>query len=335
MTSTPLVAATAFVTTAALVVPVILLLRRVGMLDRPTARSSHDRPTPRGGGLAIGVGALVALAAADRLAGDPASGLVAAAGGIGFIGLVDDVRPVPALRRLFAQLVPAAVALVWLLHGLHESPVVGAVVVASSLLWIVWFANAFNFMDGINGLAIAQVVVVGATWWIVGDSEGARVLETGGAIIGAAALAFAPANSPRARAFLGDTGSYFLGSWIAAIAVLGLREGVAPEAVLAPLALFTVDPGFTLARRLARRARWDEPHREHVYQRLVLLGWSHTRTTALIAAMIVACALLGSVSESGSDVARVLADVGIAAAVLTYLLMPGLVARTATARLSG
>jgi UDP-GlcNAc:undecaprenyl-phosphate/decaprenyl-phosphate GlcNAc-1-phosphate transferase len=193
---------------------------------------------------------------------------------------------------------------------------------AGAVFWIVGFVNAYNFMDGIDGISVAQAFGAGATWFAVGTVEDIPVLAAGGAIVAGAVLGFAPYNLPRARMFLGDVGSYFVGAWLATVAILGLRAGIAPEAVLAPLALYAADTGATLARRVARGELWYQPHRDHAYQRLGDAGWSHVQTSALVAACIVTCGLLGALSLADSVALRVSADLTIVGVIGGYLLTP-------------
>lgn len=162
----------------------------------------------------------------------------------------------------------------------------------------------------------------GATWFVVGRLAGKCRPGRGGAIAAGAALGFAPYNVARPRMFLGDVGSYFIGAWLAAVAVVGLRAGVAPEAEMAPLGLYLADTGATLLRRVVRGERWYLPHRDHAYQRLTDLGWSHVQASAFVLACIGACAALGAVSLGASVPARVAADVAVAGVVGAYLLTP-------------
>lgn len=305
------------------VAPLVLaLLRRAAVLDHPSARSSHSSPIPRGGGLAPAAGALLAIALTPSLSSQHRLALALAAGLFGVTGLVDDLVGVRALHRLAIQFVVAALAGLFLLDALTGPALWQAVFAAGAVFWIVAFVNAYNFMDGIDGISVAQAVGAGATWFAVGTHTATPALAAGGAIVAGAALGFAPYNLPRARMFLGDAGSYFLGAWLAGVAVLGLRAGVAPEAVLAPLALYVADTGATLLRRVARGERWSEPHRDHAYQRLGDAGWSHMQTSAFVAGCIGLCGLLGAVSLGGSVAARVAADVAIAGVIGGYLLAP-------------
>jgi UDP-GlcNAc:undecaprenyl-phosphate GlcNAc-1-phosphate transferase len=312
----------ALAVTGALAPLVLVALRRARVLDHPSERSSHDRPTPRGGGVAPAVGALVALAVTPGVHSSQRWALGLTAGGFGLVGLAEDVLGVSARARLAIQVVVSMTAGVLLLDRLTGPTAWRLLFAVGAILWLVAFVNAYNFMDGINGISVAQAVVTGVTWLLVGSHAESWALAAGGAIAAGAALAFAPFNVARARMFLGDVGSYFIGAWLAAVAVLGLRAGVAPEAVLAPLALYVADTGLTLVRRVARGERWYLPHRDHVYQRLAEVGWSHVQTTTFVAGCVACCGALGAVSLADSAPARVAADLAIACIVSGYLLAP-------------
>jgi UDP-N-acetylmuramyl pentapeptide phosphotransferase/UDP-N-acetylglucosamine-1-phosphate transferase len=309
------------------VAPIVLACaRRFGVLDVPSHRSSHDRPTPRAGGIAPAVAVVVALVATSAASGDARLALLVGAGTFGVLGLAEDVVGVPALPRLALQVVAAGACLPWLLTGLDGSVAWRLLFTAAVVVWLVGYVNAFNFMDGIDGISVAQVVVAGTAWYLIGRSENVVPLAAAGAIGAGAALGFAPFNVFRARIFLGDVGSYFFGAWLAIAAVMGLRAGLAPEAVLAPLAVYAADTGVTLLRRLIAGETWYEPHRDHTYQRLVRAGWSHVQTTALVAVVIAVCAALGAVSLRGSAPARAVADAALAAVLVAYVVAPLLLA---------
>lgn len=304
--------------------PVVLaVLRRRRLLDHPSERSSHSVPVHRGGGLAPAVGALAALALTPSLTLAHRLAIGVAATLFGAIGLVEDVVGIRALHRLALQFACAVLAGAFVLDGLSGPVPWRAFFAVGAVFWLAAFVNAYNFMDGIDGISVAQAVGAGAAWFAVGANTDTPVLAAGGAIVAGAALGFAPYNLPAARMFLGDVGSYFIGAWLAAVAVLGLRAGVAPEAVLAPLALYLADTGATLARRVARGERWYLPHRDHAYQRLGDVGWSHQQVSALVLGCVVLCAVLGAVSLTDILAARVAADVAIVALLGAYLLAPG------------
>ena len=312
-----------------LLAPVVLaVLRRGQVLDHPTERSSHTSPVPRGGGLAVAVGALTALAFTS--AAEANFGVVALAAALfGLLGLLEDVIGIRPLHRLAIQFSVAGVSGMFLL-GPGSGPEVLSTALAASVVavWLVAFVNAYNFMDGINGISVAQAVGAGASWLVLGELAGSTVLTVGGAIIGGAALGFAPFNMPHARMFLGDVGSYFIGAWLAAVAVLALRSGVPPEAVLGPLVIYVADTGITLARRVLRGEVWYLPHRGHTYQRLGDAGWSHMQVSSLVAACIVMCGALGAASLGSSLQARIAADSAAFVLVAGYLISPFWITRS-------
>jgi UDP-GlcNAc:undecaprenyl-phosphate GlcNAc-1-phosphate transferase len=317
-----ILAAVAAVVCGFLAPAVLALLRRGHVLDHATARSSHVGAVPRGGGVAPAAGALLALALAPSLDEEPLWAIAAAAAVFGILGLIEDVVGVRALYRLAIQFVAAGGVAVLLLATDSSPSLMGVALGIVGIFWVVAFVNAFNFMDGIDGISVVQAVGAGVTWAIIGVHVESAPMAAGGAVVAGAALGFAPFNVPRARMFLGDVGSYFIGAWLASVAVLGLRGGVTPEAVLAPLALYVADTGTTLVRRAAQGQRWYLPHRDHAYQRLGDAGWSHIQTSALVGLCVAACGALGAVSLTGSVATRVIADVVIVGVVGAYLLMP-------------
>jgi Fuc2NAc and GlcNAc transferase len=288
-------------------------MRRValsrGLLDVPNARSSHEIPTPRGGGVAIVAAAMlgfVLLAVAHRIDRDL---LIALLGGgvlVACVGFVDDHRPLSPGVRLLMHGCAAVWALAWLgglpvlrvgdqlMHPGVYGYVLGA-------LAIVWTLNLFNFMDGIDGIAASEAICVGVGAALVaavaGSSTGA---VAGGLVLAAACGGFLCFNWPPARIFMGDVGSGFVGFIIAVLALAANRNG--PSAVWQWLllgALFFVDATVTLARRVARGERAQDAHRSHAYQWLSRRWNSHRRVTLLTiglnAVCLVPCALLAAI----------------------------------------
>jgi UDP-N-acetylmuramyl pentapeptide phosphotransferase/UDP-N-acetylglucosamine-1-phosphate transferase len=304
-------------------------LRRLQVLDQPTHRSSHTVATLRGGGLAPACAATAMLSGVPVLDPPQRAGLAVVVIGFGAVGLLEDLRGVPPLPRFALQLLAAALALPFLLTGLTGPPGWQVVFALAVAVWLVAYANAFNFMDGINGISGVQAAVAGLAWFAVGHVQGAHALAAGGLLIAAAAAGFLPFNFPHPRCFLGDVGSYFFGSWIAALVVVALRSGVPPEAAVAPVLLYLADTGTTLLRRVSHGEAWYRPHRDHVYQRLVRLGWSHARTTATVGGLTAGCALLGGLGAAAPAGGRAVAALGLACATAAYLALPRLVSASA------
>jgi UDP-GlcNAc:undecaprenyl-phosphate/decaprenyl-phosphate GlcNAc-1-phosphate transferase len=314
----------ALLLTAGLTPVVIAALHRFQVIDVPTERSSHDGLIPRGGGLAVAVGAVAGLLLSGSGDASSLSTLLVAVSILAVVGMVDDLRTLEVIPRLSAQLIGALLCLPWLLNNLSMPWGWRIVLAVAAVIWVMGFVNAFNFMDGINGISGFTTVVAGGTFFVAGQIQDAPLLSVCGLVVAAAALGFLPYNFPHARVFLGDVGSYFLGGWIAFTVLLGLLSGVPIEAVVAPTVIYLADTSFTLARRVHRRERWWTSHHEHVYQQLVDRHWSHARSAALVTAFTLACSGLGLVSFTGSAPLRVAAGIAILGLAATYLTVPRL-----------
>jgi UDP-GlcNAc:undecaprenyl-phosphate GlcNAc-1-phosphate transferase len=214
----------------------------------------------------VGVSAVVA-----RLLGQPLpNSTLAAAGAYGLLGLLDDIRGIPVGTRVVVQgLAGAAFAVKMSARRPNLSLTRHLCVGAATAGWMAGYVNAFNFMDGIDGISIAQVVVAGGAWSVLGAAHDVPELVGLAAVAGGAALGFAPFNLPAAVCFLGDVGSYGLGALLAAGAVVGLEARLPVEAVIGPLAVYLADTAATLVRRVRGGEAWYRPHRSHAYQRLV------------------------------------------------------------------
>ena len=261
--------------------------RRRNLLDVPNARSSHVVATPRTGGAAFVPALLVGLGLfqlfGERLAIE-AFVMVSAASGLALVGLVDDVRPLPAGVRLVVQ-VGIAGALV---SALGPLPMVlsGWPAAALTIVWLVAFTNAYNFMDGIDGIAGAQAAVVGAGWAVLGVTSGSRELVVLGSLAVAVTAGFLVHNWLPARVFMGDAGSGFLGFYFGALPFVAASKEphVTTWAVLL-MWPFLFDTAFTLLRRLRRRENIFSAHRSHLYQRMVISGASHARVSLMYATL--------------------------------------------------
>jgi UDP-N-acetylmuramyl pentapeptide phosphotransferase/UDP-N-acetylglucosamine-1-phosphate transferase len=162
--------------------------------------------------------------------------------------------------------------------------VVLAVVFAAA--WCAAYVNAFNFMDGINGISVAQTLIAGcALGWLAHEESASGVVALSLAVAGAA-IGFAPFNVMNASIFLGDVGSYFLGTWLALTLVLVVAEGTSLVVALGPFVLYLLDTATTLVKRFRRGVRLFDAHREHAYQQLVEHGWAHTQVALLAAGVI-------------------------------------------------
>ena len=254
----------------------IAYARRRGILDEPGERRSHATATPRGGGIGIVIALLLAMGIlgwwrADSAWWVMAVGLWLVAG----VGWWDDHRPLPIAIRLVMH-TGAALALAW---GLHLQGA-GLPAVVAALVLVPVLVNAWNFMDGIDGLASSQALLcaIGLASVLAGPWQSL------GVVLAAACAGFLPFNLPPARVFLGDVGSGALGYAMAALlagSVATLPMATWPLLALPPLAILG-DSGLTLVWRVITGQKWWQPHVQHLFQRCSR-RWGHARVTTAYA----------------------------------------------------
>ena len=264
---------------------------RQSLLDIPNQRSCHIHPTPRGGGLAIvlvttcgwiGLGMLFRPA----VSWGPLATYACGASLIAVVGWLDDLYGLSAATRFAAHGLAALVAVVtlgywqaiplWPGHGIT----MGYAGIGITLFWIVGLTNAYNFMDGSDGIAGSQAVIAGLGWACLGWLADSPTIMHLSLLLAAASLGFLLHNWPPARIFMGDVGSAFLGYSFAILPLLALREGGALAGAsffLGPLLVwpFVFDSALTFLRRLRRRENVFAAHRSHLFQRLIIAGFSH------------------------------------------------------------
>lgn len=268
-----------FVAGIATVALLVILLRRpdVFPVDHPNERSLHQQPTPRIGGLALFPGAVLGSYAAGLWSGDSLL-LLGLASFLFLLSIVDDWHSLPVMLRFGAHLLAAGL-LAFVLMGVSPLALAGALAVG-------WMTNLYNFMDGANGLAGGMAAIGFAAFGLASSEMVWAFALTG------AALGFLLFNFDPARIFLGDAGSIPLGFLAGGLGLLGVVKGQWPGwfplVVFSP---FVVDATVTLLRRLARRERFWVAHREHYYQRLVRMGWSHRRLALAEYALMAACGI--------------------------------------------
>jgi Fuc2NAc and GlcNAc transferase len=266
---------TAVVLSALLTLAVRQYARRKNVMDHPNERSSHERPTPHGGGIAI-LGALFCVLFWEFAHGNVDTALFGAllcAVPIAIVSLVDDLRPLSACLRLGVQGMSALAALI-LLGGVGAFSIGGNLIEGVwlniiAMLMLLWMTNLYNFLDGIDGYAGSEAVFVGvAAYLLFGNGIGL--------LIAAAALGFLVFNWHKASIFMGDVGSAPLGF---IFAVLALHDAATPGFIgwLVLLSLFWFDATVTLWRRWRNGERLSQAHKKHAYQRLHQAGWPHDR----------------------------------------------------------
>jgi UDP-N-acetylmuramyl pentapeptide phosphotransferase/UDP-N-acetylglucosamine-1-phosphate transferase len=262
------------------------------ILDIPNERSSHSLPIPRGGGIAIVFFSLIGFIVIWQF--NPiwpfSVFLTYLVGSLIIAGVswLDDLCSLPNRIRFSAHTIVSLLLLIGVGYwNVVNLPLVGQlhlgwVGVPITLLWITGFTNAYNFMDGIDGIAGGQAVVAGLGWAFLGWLNHLPLISTLGLLLASCSLGFLGHNWPPARIFMGDVGSVFLGYTFAILAVIAAQKD--PRLALAGVLLvwpFIFDTTFTFLRRLRRGENVFTAHRSHLYQRLVTAGYSHRFVTLL------------------------------------------------------
>jgi len=263
------------------------LIRRYSLkknlIDMPNERSSHTLPTPRGGGLSIVLIFLIAINFIDPVDIEMVWALIGSGALVAVVGFVDDMDHVAARWRLLSHF--AAVS--WVLYCLGGIPEfqffdlrinTGWIGLAVVTILLVWLLNLFNFMDGIDGIAASETIFVASAGaylcWLNGFEELSYISLT----LVAATTGFLILNWPQAKIFMGDVGSGFLGLTTGVIAYASILHGMSAWVWLILLAVFLVDSGVTLLRRILNGEKWYEAHCSHAYQHAAK-KWGHKRVT--------------------------------------------------------
>jgi UDP-N-acetylmuramyl pentapeptide phosphotransferase/UDP-N-acetylglucosamine-1-phosphate transferase len=264
---------------AILTVALLPWLTRVA-LAKPNARSSHQVPTPQGGGIAVIAATLMTAGVAFHTLslGPPAVSIAAIATAIvamACLGAADDIRPLPAAARLLLQTAIVAGVLYAMPAEWHiASPIPLWLERCILLIGVLWFVNLVNFMDGIDWMTVAEVIPLTVTLAVLGFMGAlparAAILSLA---LGGATAGFAYFNRPVARIFLGDVGSLPVGL-ILAILLLLVAYGGHPVAALIPPLYYLADATITLLRRALRGAKITQAHRTHFYQRATDKGFT-------------------------------------------------------------
>jgi len=280
------------------------LLRRyalaASLIDIPNARSSHQLPTARGGGLSIVMVFLLGLLVLfrlDLLTSEALWALWGAGSIVAVTGFLDDHGHIAARWRLLVHFSAAAWGL-YCLGGLPAMilPIPGFEVVVLDLGWVgqilavlylVWLLNLYNFMDGIDGLASIEAITVsvGAALLYVLQAESSS-LWTAPVLLAITVSGFLVWNFPPAKIFMGDAGSGFLGIVLGLLSIQAAWfNALFLWSWLILLAVFISDATWTLFRRLLRGDKVYEAHCSHAYQYAARFYGSHKKVSLSVAAI--------------------------------------------------
>lgn len=303
------------------------------IVDRPNERTLHQGAVPRGGGLVIVALLLVALVGMALLSGR--AGLFLSLALIvvlwATLSWCDDRVDLSPRRRFSVQVIFAALTVLaygwvvdvqmtantWLAISWFGLPL--------TIIGVLWAANLYNFMDGMDGMAAAQTIVAATTlsfwFWHAGDVHLAFVC----AALAAASYGFLLWNWQPAKIFMGDVGSITIGAFFATIVIIGVTRyqfSVLSCGLL--FAVFVGDASLTLLRRVWYKEKFWLPHRSHYYQRLAVLGVSHGQIVLAATILMLLCSLIATVSLLYRDITlpaliTVIALLGLAVFVVVYL----------------
>ncbi len=305
-----------------------------GWLDRPWGRKEHAAPVAMLGGVALFAGLALGLALAAPFSlpvreaawgSGSLAGLGAGVAAMVVLGLWDDMRDMRPLVKLSWQIaIATATWLAGFKMGLVELPLglmIDSVPVVSLLLtvgWIVLVTNAFNLMDGIDGLTAGIGIISALTIYLLAAGNAASVPVIGSLALAGAAAGFLRFNLPPARIFLGDAGALAIGYSVAVLSLAAYQKSPTAVALIVPLlilALPLIDTLWVFSRRLTdhvRTHRVRELHlwrvveavstadRGHIHHLLLRSGWSVPRTLVTLYAISVGLAALGIWTRTAS-----------------------------------
>lgn len=282
----------------------------IGAMDKPSARKVHSSNIPRNGGIAIYFGVLVAVLFGILIGGvsgtlinpRPLLGILLGGSIVLLIGFLDDLYRLPALLKLFGQILGATVAIIFGVeitfisnpfNGLFP---LGYVAIPLTLLWLVGMTNAINLIDGLDGLAAGVTAISAGTLFFVA----LRTHQLGAALIMlalcGAALGFLRFNFFPASIFLGDAGSYFLGFTLAAASIVGVFKTTLVVALVIPLLILGVpifDTIFAILRRLKDKKSPFAADNKHIHHLLLRAGLNHREA---VLSIYIACFLLSAIA---------------------------------------
>ena len=276
------------------------MLKFVRILDHPNERSSHSGAIPKSGGISIvitfliGMTFIIAFAESELIQQRYIFGFVFSAILIAAISFVDDIWEKSALFKLgthiFAVIVVLSTGIVidTLSMPWADAMPLGVFGYVFSFFWILGLTNAYNFMDGIDGLVASTALIAGLFFMAISYYEGSSFVYITGYTIIAGSVGFLVYNAPPAKIFMGDVGSAFLGFVFATLAIIGARYDESHTSFLVmPMLLFhfIFDTLFTFFRRIVNKENPLKAHRTHLYQIRIRSGHSHLEVTLMLCCM--------------------------------------------------
>lgn len=271
------------------------LAQKIGAIDVPKdSRRMHKKPIPRLGGLAIFYGFLISILCfypIDRQFVGIIIGTLIIVG----VGIVDDVKQLPARVKLLAQLIAAVVVV---MHNIRIVAIsvpsfmveggilpLGILSIPVTIIWIIAVTNAVNLIDGLDGLAVGVSSIATFSLFFIAILAGEPKVALLTAAVAGACIGFMPYNFNPAKIFMGDTGALFLGFILSVVCIQGLFKGYVITSFVVPfliLGLPIFDTLFAILRRVKNKKPIMSPDRGHLHHKLVDMGFSQKQAVAIL-----------------------------------------------------
>lgn len=289
------------------------------IIDHPKERSSHSLPMPRGGGLAIVVLVLVtSLWFANQT--DLSRSLIYILLGaiLAWVGWRDDIYSLSPNYRFVVQGLIAIISILVMgyfrvvripLIGDVDLGIIGIVI---TFLWIIGMINAYNFMDGIDGMAGGVALSAGLCWMVLSSNVHNPFVFWVALSIAASSLGYLGHNWPPAKIFMGDVASTFLGYSFAVLPLVSADQS-GDALTIGTLLMWTViiDPGATFIGRLLKRENIYSRHRSHLFQRLVISGYKQGTISFLYILLTLLAGYLTYIWSHGNQIASLFIFLGL------------------------
>lgn len=263
------------------------------IVDNPNIRSSHEKPTPRSGGIAVtisftlGIIFIFIFAKWSRIDNLQFLAFMGACLLIAAVSFIDDKKglgfKIKFMWQIIASLILISCGLVFKQSDIPlqlSQPYLNILTV----MWLLFFMNAFNFMDGLNGLAGGATLVACIFLMYLGIHKNATFIYISSLTLFFSTLGFFIFNFPKGKIFLGDTGSQFIALVLSTLGVIGTgydRSEISAFTLPLLFYVFVFDVILTIVRRALKRRNIFSAHRSHLYQILNRAGLSHVQVSLI------------------------------------------------------
>jgi UDP-N-acetylmuramyl pentapeptide phosphotransferase/UDP-N-acetylglucosamine-1-phosphate transferase len=301
----------------------VLFIRRLVLrhqiIDRPKERSSHSIPMPRGGGLAIVVLVLItSLWFASETVLSRSLTYILLGAILAWVGWRDDIYSLSPNYRFLVQGLVAVISILMMGYfRVVRIPMIGdvdlgVIGIAITFLWIIGMINAYNFMDGIDGMAGGVALSAGLCWMVLSSNVRNPFVFWVALSIAASSLGYLGHNWPPAKIFMGDVASTFLGYSFAVLPLVSADQS-GDALTIGTLLMWTViiDPGATFIGRLIRRENIFSRHRSHLFQRLVISGYKTATVSFLYILLTLLAGYLTYIWSHGNQIASIFIFIGL------------------------